>query len=757
MGDKTIPTPDSDNISARIVRHLGRKDYRPQRVRKLARSMGVAENEYGAFRAAVKALMQAGRVVLGGGNCLMLSDAANVIVGTFRGNQRGFGFVTPDSPGDHADLYIPREATRGAITGDTVVARVTRRGKRGDSSLIEGEITEILKRGQSRFVGELACQSGEWLLLPDGHALHAPVRLGDVKATRARPGDQVVVELTQFPGDGKVARGVIVEVLGRRGDPGVDTLSIIHQYHLRQEFPDQVLEDARRAIRAHDLDAELERREDLRDEVVITIDPDDARDFDDAISIRRTARGGMELGVHIADVSAFVRTGTVLDEEARLRGNSVYFPNHVVPMLPEVLSNGLCSLQEAEPRLTKSVFIQYDARGRRVARRYANTVIQSSKRLTYRQATEIMEGKVHDCPPQVVGLLREMDRLARLIQKRRLAEGMIVLDLPEIELVLDEEGRMAGVEPADTSFSHTIIERFMIEANEAVAELFAGLGVPHLRRIHPDPPADAQKKLSTFLRVLGRPVPARLERADMLRLLNSVRGKPEAFAVNLAVLRSMAQAEYSPRMIGHFALASQHYCHFTSPIRRYPDLVVHRLLEAYLLGKLNRKADRSTVPSAETLASIGSHCSFTERHAEAAERELRLVKILSYLQDHLGDHEEGIVTGVTNVGVFVQLRRYLIDGLIRFADLPDDWWDIDARAGCVVGQQTRTRIAVGDAVTVQIAAIDLAARELDLVLVETRPKPGSRTVVATKGKAARGSPGRRGHRPPPVPRRGRRR
>jgi len=721
---------------------MSQKDYRPLRPRRLARSIGVEEEEYGEFRAAVKALMKAGRVVLGGSNCLMLPSAVGVIVGTFRGNARGFGFVVPDSPTDHGDLFIPPDATSGAITGDTVEAQITRRGKHGDSSLVEGAVTRIIERGQSRFVGELVRQGEQWLMIPDGHALHAPVVVGDVRSTRARAGDQVVVELTDFPSATRAARGVVVQVLGRRSDPGVDTLSMIHQYHLRHEFPPEVTEDAKRAVREYSLDSQLAQREDFCLETVITIDPDDAKDFDDAISLRRLGRGRYELGIHIADVSAFVTPDSPLDVEARQRGNSVYFPRFVIPMLPEVLSNGLCSLQEDQPRLTKSVFIEYDNKGTRLSKRYANTVIRSRKRLTYGEVTRMLDGETRGVDAEVMTLLKDMNHLARLIQKRRLSAGMVVLDLPGVELVLDDNDETIDVVPEDSSFSHTIIEMFMVEANEAVAELFARLGVPHLRRIHPEPPLDAQAKLGEFLRVLGKPIPRQMDRADMIRLLDSVRGRPEAFAVHLAVLRSMAQAEYSPAMIGHYALASRHYCHFTSPIRRYPDLVVHRLLDEYLESGLKTPQDRSAVPSKEDLQVMGAHCSFAERHAEAAERELRLVKILRLLEKRVGDVEPGVVTGVANVGVYVHLNKYRVDGLVRFADLPDDWWDIDARAGCVVGERSRRRIAIGDAVTAQIAGVDLSARQLDLILTaeSLAAGQGRRRVTAEKKHKAETSP-----------------
>ena len=735
-----------ERFADRILKHVARQGYRPQKVRQLARAMGIADDEYGDFRKAVKALMKTGRVVMGSASALTLPQPGRTIVGRFRANPRGFGFVIPDEPNAHGDLYVPDGQTAGAVTGDTVVARVHKRGKRGGKMIYQGRIVEIISRGQSRFVGEVCRELNRWFVRPDGKTLHVPIFVGDPGAKSARAGDQVVVEIVEYPTQRSDARGVIVRVLGKRGDPGVETQSIICQYQLPEDFPKPVHRAAAELVAAHDPKQAAADREDLRDLTVITIDPADARDFDDAISLTEPGNGQVELGVHIADVAHFVAPGGALDLEACERANSVYLPRQVIPMLPEVLSNGLCSLQERRGRLTKSVFITYDGGGQRVATRFANTIIRSAKRLTYEQVTRILSGKVGRYSAKVVDLLRRMEALAREIQRRRFSNGMLSLDLPEPELVMDDDGRVTGVQPADTSFSHTIIEMFMVEANEAVAELLASLGVPNLRRIHPPPDEAAAESLTRFLRALGLPALKTMDRQALQGILRQVEGRPESFAVNFAVLRSMQPAEYRPSPDEHFALASRDYLHFTSPIRRYPDLTIHRLLDEHLRGRLKRRrrpagpplTDVPPVkgrPTLEELEELGTHCTNNERRAEAAERELRMVHILRLLEGQLGQEYAGIVTGVTNFGVFVQLSDYFIDGLLRFEDLPDDWWELDADAGCVIGQRTGMRLRIGDRVRVITARIDLGNRELDLALAEE--PAGSLPQAAPRPRAGR--------------------
>ncbi len=715
-----------------ILKYLSDRDYQPLKPRQLARQMGVADEDYGSFRQAVKMLRDSGRVALGARNAVMLPQMSARVVGTFRANARGFGFVIPETPNAHGDLYIPEGAGAGAMTGDTVVARVVKRGKRGGEMIYHGRIVEIVARGASRLVGTLAKTEGAWFVLPDGKAWTAPVVIADV-GPGAAEGQKVVAEIITYPGKGDLARGVIVETIGSAGAIEAETLSIIRAHGLADAFGAEQLAEARAAVEAFDPD-DSPGREDLTAKVIVTIDPPDARDFDDAVSVQPASGGGWVLGVHIADVSNFVAEDGPLDVEARDRGNSVYFPRKVLPMLPEILANGVCSLQQDQKRFCKSVFIRYDGKGNVTGRRGAETVIRSSSRLTYQKAQAILDGKAGGYPAKVVELVRRMQRLARLIEARRTAEGMIHLEIPSFEPVLDKAGKAVDAVPEDESYTHTIIEMFMVEANEAAASLLQrgkgkkGGGVPFLRRIHPSPDAASGQQLASFVRVCGHKLPRKPTRQDIQNLLSAVKGRPESFAVNLAVLKSFEQAEYSPMPVGHFALASPSYCHFTSPIRRYADLTVHRLLHDLVRG---RGAPR---PDVSQLVKLGEHCSMTERRAEAAEAELVTVLMLQLLAGKVGERFDGVVTGVTNFGVFVQLLRFGVDGLIRMADLGDDWWELSARTGELRGERSGRRFRIGDALTVRIASVNVPGRQLNL---SPLAKPAKSPKDAKPAKAAK--------------------
>lgn len=770
----------SEQFQSQILEHLKSAGYRPQKARTLANQLQLAdEQNYHAFRDALRELMRAGRVVLGANNAVMLPGERSqegLILGSYRHNKRGFGFVVPSDPSGHEDLFIPEGSNNGALTGDIVRARITNTSHRDGKAMFTGRITEIVERTQKRFVGTLAKISGQWMVMPDGNMLTEPIATPDAAARHIKIGTKVVVELTTYPGE-EVDHpvGVITEVLGAAGEKDVDLKAVIVQFNLPGDFPEEVKQQARDAIDRFDPQHEIQRRLDLTDQVICTIDPNDAKDYDDAISLRQLENGNWELGVHIADVSYFVPRDSPLDLEAAERGNSCYFPGYVIPMLPEVLSNGVCSLQEGVPRLCKSAFITYDEDANPIGTKFANSVIKSRQRLRYREAQAILDHQqiiphpqgdrtLKDYPPEVVELLFQMDELSRRLQKRRLRHGQIVLDLPETELVLDDEGKVIDAVPEDQSFTHTLIEMFMVEANEAVARLLDSLGVPFLHRTHPEPVFESAERLRNFVQVAGFKLPKDLDRKAIQSLLAAVKGKPESFAINLAVLKSLTRAEYSPKPIGHYALASEFYAHFTSPIRRYADLTIHRLLDLYFAArekpehaggkKRKKKIELDEAPRFDQLVELGKHLGFTERRGDDAERELRQVKLLELLKNHIGDEFPGIVTGITNFGIFIQLQTYLIDGLIRYENLLDDWWDVDDRHGVVRGQRTGTKIGIGDQCVVMIARVDPARRELDLAISRllgkaghpnpsVRPKPAGKKKGKSKKIEHRGGSTRR--------------
>ena len=698
----------------RILRFLQREEYQPLKVAQLARALGVDDDAYTEFKMAFDELRRAGHIVIGAGNLVALPAMAGQVVGVFRANPKGFGFVCPLEPNAHGDLFIPPDATADAMNGDTVLAKVNRKGKRGLETRYTGEVLEILERANNRFVGTLMRHPEAWIVQPDGSRFIEPIVVEDVTAKNAREKDKVVVEILSYPSEKYLARGVIVEVLGRAGQYEAEIESVMHQFHLPREFEEECLEQARTAALSFD-PQRVDDREDITDKVIITIDPPDAKDFDDAISLETDADGHWVLGVHIADVSHFIAKGSPLDEEAKDRGNSIYLPGRTIPMLPEVLSNGICSLQPEQSRFTKSVYITYDEKGNILSRRFANSVIRSTARLTYLEADGILKGHTKGVKREVIDLLRNMDALSRRIEARRVEHGMIHLDLPEPHLILDEAGRVVDAEPEENSYPHTIIEMFMVEANDAVASLLDRQGMPFMRRIHPEPDMLSLKNMARLLRVMGIPIAKNPDRTAIQAVLNYVKDSERALAVNLIVLRSLERAVYAPTNIGHYALASTHYCHFTSPIRRYADLLVHRVLQAYLEGRIEAAKQEA---AGEDLTSLGQHITFTEERADNAERELTSVLILQMLSKRIGDEMDCVVTGLTNFGVFVQCRKFGIEGLIKLEDLGPDEWRFNKVMQCVMGERSGERIQLGRPIRVHIVAVNVPARQLNVAPVE---------------------------------------
>ncbi len=714
----------------RIIKLLKHTDYRPLKLSQLAKALGVSSEDYPQFKSAFDQLRQAGHVMIGARNLVSLPSLAGQIVGTFRANPRGFGFVTPREPNSHGDLFIRPTATGDAMTGDIVIVKVKRQGKRGGQMQYSGEVIEVLERAQNRFVGTLLKHPEAWIVQPDGSSFFEPISVDDVGAKGAKEKDKVVVEILSYPTEKYLARGVIIEVLGKAGRYESEIQSIIRQYHLPGEFETDCIEQARQGAAQFNPE-EPHHRDNITDKVIITIDPPDAKDFDDAISLEKNSDGSWVLGVHIADVSYFVQQDSPLDSEAKDRGNSVYLPGKTIPMLPEILSNGICSLQPDQKRFVKSVYLTYDQKGNVLSRNFANSIMCSTQRLTYQQADRILKGHTKDAKSEVIDLLKNMETLSRVIEQRRTKNGMIHLDLPETQLVMDKAGRVMDAHPADDSYPHTIIEMFMVEANDAVASLLDRLNLPFIRRIHPEPDALSMKNLAKFLKAFGFSLPRNPDRAAIQDLLSAVKGADCSFAVNLAVLRSFEKAQYAPLHIGHYALASTHYCHFTSPIRRYADLLVHRVLEYYLQKRSDSARD---ISAGLDLTEIGKHITFTEQRADDAEKELTTVLILQMLSKKIGEELDCVVTGLTSFGVFVQSRKFGIEGLIRMGDLGQDYWKYNTKAQCIVGQRSGCNIRLGQAIKVRIVSVNVPARQLNVCPIEPLAKAPTQRSKSKLGK-----------------------
>jgi ribonuclease R len=713
-----------NEMAEQIVAAVGKPNYQPVKAKALARKLGVPQVDYPNFRRLVKALVKEGRLVWGKNHVVKAAHEHGSVTGVFRRAESGFGFVrlAPGQLPGVKEIFIPATASGNASTGDEVLVRITRKPSRPDRSP-EGEILRVLERATHQFVGTYLERGGEGYVLVDGSLFAEPIFVGDPGAKGAKPEEKVVLEMVRFPSPTAQGEGVIVEVLGPLDQPGVDLQSIIKAFGLPDVFPDDVLQEARRKADTFD-EGDLQGRRDFREQLVITIDPADAKDHDDAVSLSfDTARKHWTLSVHIADVSHFAPAGSLLDREARNRGNSVYLPGKVLPMFPEIISNGLASLHEGRTRYVLSAIIEFTEDGTFVDAEIVQGAIRVARRFSYEQVSALLKPDAKDdtVSPEIIAMLRRMETLAGVLLARRRKRGMLELEMPEVELDYDSEGRVKGAHFHHRDFSHRIIEEFMLAANEAVATHLNRLGVAFLRRNHAAPDAVKLQAFLEFVKLLGYEVNLRqpMDRFQLQRILTESLDRPERPAVHYALLRSLKQAEYSPYDDGHYALASQHYCHFTSPIRRYPDLTVHRLLVQWLrTGKAG---------SDETeLVALGEHCSSTERRADRAEQELIKVKLLTYLSERLGMELDILITSVENFGFFGQCPTLPVEGLVHVSGLTDDYYYYDEASHSLVGRRTQRRFRLGDSVKVKVARVDLQRRQLDFRLVETAPPPVTR-------------------------------
>jgi len=722
------------DLTSRIIQAVTRPSYSPVKPRVLAKRLGLTADDYPEFRRTVKELIREGRLILIGGNALRAADVHGTIIGIYRRAPSGNGFVRPH-PVDgipKPDLFIREGKALDASTGDEVVVRITR--PMSQTKDAAGEIVHVQNRATRTFVGTYFEREGEGLVRIDGTVFAHSISVGDPGAKGAKPQDKVVIEMLRFPSPDDRGEGVIAEVLGPQGQPGVDTISIIKAFGLPEEFPEPALEEARQAASIFS-ETDAHGRTDFTGDLVITIDPKDARDFDDAIGVTIDPKTKhWVLTVHIADVGHFAKAGGPLDQEARRRATSVYLPQKVIPMFPEVISNGLASLQEGKLRYVKTVRMEFTAAGQKGHVEFFNGAIRVAKRYTYEEVQQRLddEGLAADHTP-LATLLRRMRDLALLLRKKRSKRGALELSMPEAVLDYDDLGRVAGAHFAEQNLSHQLVEAFMLAANEAVAEQLAHEEIPFLRRVHPAPNEEKLVKFAQFADLLGYRIRKPQDRFELQRVLTESADKPERAAIHYALLRSLKQATYSPIQDQHYALASQEYCHFTSPIRRYPDLVVHRLLDRWIKHK------RASADEAELMA-LGEHCSRMERRAETAERELVKLKILIYLTRKLGDKFDAVITGVADYGFFAQVEQFPAEGLVHISSLMDDYYQFDEAGHALEGRRSRRRFRLGDRVKVEVARVDVQKRMLDFRLVDAgplRPQPVEEPRRRPKPKQAK--------------------
>src|SRR6058998_1295167 len=644
-------------IREQVLALLARKDYRPLNRIDMARELGLAASERVALRKTLRQLERAGEIARIRKNRYVLPAEADLVAGKLSIHPAGYGFLSPEKSGD-PDIFIAAENIGTAMHGDRVVARISRdaphdriKGRR------EGRIIRILERAHDTIVGTLQRSRNFYYVVPDDprfvHDIYVRPERDQQQGTSANVGDKVVVRLDVWESRHVNPEGEIIEVLGPASAPGVDVLSIIRKYHLPAEFPKDVLDQAER-ISEKIGSRQLESREDLRKEFIVTIDPDDARDFDDAIQVEKTGTG-WRLGVHIADVATYVEPASALDREARRRGNSVYLPDRVIPMLPERLSNGVCSLNPGVDRLTHSVFIHFDKHGVVKSARFARSVIRSAHRLTYKQAYAILTSPPGDQLGERLHLAWE---LAALLRRKRFQHGSLDLDFPEVKVWVDKQGNPVRLERVENDESHQLIEEFMLAANEAVARELKKRAIPTIYRVHENPDPEKLAEYREFVLSFDYKVGDLTHRAELQRLLASINGKPEEQALKIALLKSLKRARYAPQPLGHYGLAKANYLHFTSPIRRYADLVVHRAL-----GRDTAARRHDQLGMAE-IASIAEHISTTERNAADAEIDAAQMKKLEFFQRQLDERNPQIfraaVVDVRNYGLMVELPDALI-------------------------------------------------------------------------------------------------
>jgi ribonuclease R len=727
-------TGHSESFRGKILEFLARYPREQFKSKELARRMGIrSEKDYRRFKEDLRALQDDREILRIRGKKYSHLHAPEMITGTLEVTTRGLGFLSPGD--DQERISIRPENLAGAMHGDLVEVSVlpqsTKRRERAAQR--EGEVLRVIERGTRTTVGTLERARKQFFVVPDDKRLAREILIPKGNLHDAAEGDKVVVEVLSWGGHSDNPEGKITRVLGKKGELSAEIQSVVHEFHLPVAFPEDVMAEAE-AIPPGIPHSEIDRRTDLRDVLCFTIDPHDAKDFDDAVSLERMPGGNFRLGVHIADVSYYVKEGAALDLEALKRGTSVYFPNGVIPMLPEKLSNDLCSLRPREDRLAFSVLINISPRGSVKGYEIRESVICSKRRFSYEEVqTLIGRAENHDSVEEkdepFTEALREMRMLANTLTKKRLQEGSIDFDSAEAKFEFDEKGRPTKILKKVRLESHRLVEEFMLLANRVVAS-HVGLAKseehpkPFLYRVHDSPDPERIRELSMFVQKFGFKlnVDGGVPSKSLQRLLEQVRGTEVENVINEVALRSMAKAIYSERNIGHYGLAFDYYAHFTSPIRRYPDLVVHRMLKQYSSG-ITRQA-RETLR--RKLPSIAKQSSEMERRAMEAERAAIKVMQVEYMKRHVGDEFHAVISGVTNFGLFVEITDTLVEGMIHVRDLRDDYYVYDEKQYALTGRRRGKQYRLGDGLKVQVVRVDPEERRIDFQLADSDDKESGR-------------------------------